>query len=99
MMARLDMVGLVSLARELSEPFGCRMSCRTVPLRVARPLRGLYTLSCNDNLLWASRWSARDDPDYFPVYGVLRKRRAASAWDWSPPPALASWYCLIASLR
>jgi hypothetical protein len=39
------------------------MSCRTGPLRVGRPLRGVYTSSRKDNLLWSSRWSEKDDPD------------------------------------
>jgi hypothetical protein len=39
------------------------VSCRTGPLRVGRPLRGVYTLSRKDNLLWSSRWSEEDDPD------------------------------------
>ena len=39
------------------------VSCRTGPLRVGRPLRGVYTLSRKDNLLCSSRWSEKDDPD------------------------------------
>jgi hypothetical protein len=58
------------------------MSCRTGPLRSAtpqtktclrgprfeRPLRGLCILSRNDNLLWASRWSAGDLAPMTPIH-------------------------------
>src|ERR1700677_3039302 len=33
------------------------MSCRTGPLRVGRPLRGVDTFSCRRDLLGSSRWS------------------------------------------
>jgi hypothetical protein len=33
------------------------MSCRTGPLRVGRPLRGVCTFCCRDDLLGPSRWS------------------------------------------
>ena len=38
------------------------MSCRTGPLRVERPLRGVCIFSCKGDLLWSSRWSEKIVP-------------------------------------